>query len=73
MLKMYVWTDEIYDCRVAYAVAIAHDEDEARKVIIDDLDEFEKKYQLDSIFKFIARKPDAVYDHPSGLYIDREE
>lgn len=64
-MKMFVWRDVLIDYTSGIAVALANDEDEARKVIIRDAEDYEKK----TLAGDIIGPPDEIYDKPTGVHV----
>lgn len=64
-LKMYVWRGVLTDYTSGIAVALAHDEDEARKVILRDAEDFAKEQLANDI----AKAPNEVYSKASGVHV----
>ena len=63
-MKMYVWRDVLRDYTPGIAVAFAHNEDEARNVIVRDAEYYEKE----GLAADIVKPPDEVYDKPAGVH-----
>lgn len=64
-LKMYVWRGVLTDYTSGIACALAHNEDEARRVILRDAGDCERSMLAGDIEK----RADEVYEKPSGVYV----
>ena len=61
-MKLYIWKDVLRDDLPGVAFAMAHDVDEARRVILRDVEEVMHDPLLDEL----TAPPDSVIDYPAG-------
>jgi hypothetical protein len=64
-LRMFVWREVLCDNTDGIAVALAHDEAEARAVLLRDADDTERE----ALESDIEKPADEVYSMPHGIYM----
>ena len=70
-MKLYVWEDVLYDYTAGIVFAIAHDEEEARRVVAEEAGE-PVNPDVDTyapVMRDIRFAPPDVYDSPTGFYL----
>lgn len=65
-LKLFVWRDVLVDNTSGIAIAMAHDEIEARKVLADSAQE---QWIKDWLLREIGKPPTEVHDVPAGAFV----
>jgi hypothetical protein len=64
-LRMFVWREVLRDYTDGIAVALAHDEEEARAVLLRDADDIDRE----ALESDIEKPADEVYSAPRGVYV----
>lgn len=65
--KLFIWEDVLCDYTCGIAVAMAHDVDEAREVLLD-VARNRHWDQSTALGGSIAKKPDKIYDVPAAAF-----